>query len=368
MSDKLLSVLISPTMRCNLRCRYCYVDTLGAGDMTLDDFQAFYNWLMPYAKFIGAHRIVLSWFGGEPLMYGYDALNAALSCQQELLDAKEIPFRNGMQCNLTLVDDRICGLIERYFDNIISGSLEPHGSARVFPDGSPATKTIERKIAELRRRGIRVGVVCTLTRQDMVSPEEFFDYYKDRVEAVRVNRAHPPVGADPHDYLSVEEYVDYVIKLMDMFAGSKRPGFDFVNFSAIAKAVLAGERLECVSTDSPEWKIAVSGGGILSSCCRRYEMPLGSVYDSSPAEVVSAYRELASGKTSAPAKCIECKYHVTGICSGSCIGEPDSDCESAFCGYRTEYTAKTISRTMELMSSLGIRTLTDLDYFCATRH
>lgn len=366
MPEKKLKVLVSPTLRCNLRCKYCYVEKSAAEDMRLEDFRAFYSWLIPYARRIEASRIELSWFGGEPLMYGAEALEAALALQKEMLTSIGIPLVNRIQSNLTLVDEKICNILKCYFEKTIGGSLEPFGVSRVFTNGDAVASIIEEKIDLLRTHGIWVGIVCTLTKPDMVSPALFFQYFKDRVNAVRVNRAHPSQGVDARLFLGVEEYNHYIIELMDMFIDSARPGFDFTNFTGIARAILLGHHLECVNSKTPEFDIAISGHGIISSCCRRKEIVLGSVHTSSPEDIVATYRK--SVKTChVPAKCKICSYYHSGLCIDSCIGEPEFDCESAICGYKTEYTAKIISHVKELMDKLGIKTFEDEESFRKTR-
>ena len=66
-----LHVALNATMRCNLRCTYCYVhsDCLSTQfDMTDDDFTSLYKWIADYSVLIGASEIHFLWFGGEPLL------------------------------------------------------------------------------------------------------------------------------------------------------------------------------------------------------------------------------------------------------------------------------------------------------------
>jgi len=334
--------------------------------MSLADFRAFYGWILEYGHYIGAERLELSWFGGEPLMYGYEALEAALLLQEEQFAGSDIPYVNRMQSNLVLADDRTCEILRRWFDGMVGGSFEPFGSSRRHTGGTIATPDIERKIAFLRDQGIRVGIVSTLTRTDLVSPEVFYRWFHDRVDAVRVNRAHPPSETDLNQYLDLPEYTDYVLALFRLYVADPHPGCDFTNYTSVMRNILLGQQLECVSATEPEWKIAVSGGGVIASCCRRNEVVLGNVYEDSPADVVAAYRAIAHPVCPVD-KCKDCDFRSSRLCSGSCLGEPNTDCQTSKCGYRTEYTVETLAFVRDHLRQCGIKTLEDAETFWEER-
>ncbi|MBR0053729.1 MAG: hypothetical protein IJP65_00265 [Bacteroidales bacterium] len=334
--------------------------------MSPSDFRAFYKWIFEYGQFIGANRLELSWFGGEPLLLGQRALEEALSMQIDYFDSSKMPFVNRMQSNLVLVDERTCELLLRWFDGTIGGSFEPCGIARRYPNGDPATSIIERKIDYLRNQGIRVGIVSTLMRADLVSPAVFYQWFHNRVDAVRVNRAHPPPGADSNRYLDLPEYTEYVLELLNLYVNDPHPECDFTNFTSVMRTILLGQTLECVSATEPEWKIAVSGGGILTSCCRKNEVVLGNVYDDSPADVVASYRSFAH-PVSLVGKCRKCNFRSSNLCSGACLGEPNCDCKSSECGYRTEYTIETLAFVRDFLQSNGIKTLNQAEKFWHNR-
>lgn len=364
MPENKLTVLLSPTRRCNLRCRYCYVEQRGQEDMNLDDFRAFYSWLPGYCRHIGASRLELSWFGGEPLAYGQARWEQALEMQEEFLAPCGIPWVNRMQSNLLLATEQTCRLLQKHFDSAIGGSFEPQGSQRIYPDGRTSATDVERKIAFLRENGIRVGIVSTLTKTDLLPPSEFYAWFKNRVDAVRVNRAHPPrkddVSAD--DYLNLREYGDYVLELSRLYVADEHPGFDFTNFTSIMRAMFLHHPLECVSIQEPHWKIAVSGPGVLSSCCRCKEIVLGNVHDSSPADVVATYRQ-HSRPLVLSERCRECEFRPSGLCDGGCFGEPDCDCMESECGYRTEYTRETLAFVKDFLAANHIGTLEEGMHF-----
>ena len=81
-----LDLLILPTTRCNLRCKYCYVDkeqSRHQSDLSLDDIKTLYGWIKTYSSILNINKIKIQWFGGEPLMFGANYIAQCLEMQKE---------------------------------------------------------------------------------------------------------------------------------------------------------------------------------------------------------------------------------------------------------------------------------------------
>lgn len=358
MSAEKLTILISPTHRCNLRCDYCYVSDTRHGDMSLSDFEAAYLWIVKYCHSLGAGFVDFTWFGGEPLLYGEKKLEAALQKQAQIFSDANIQCVNRMQSNLTLLNQQSCELILKYFGGFIGGSAEPFGRERKYKDGRLANSDVERNIECLHSAGIRIGIVSTLTKNGLCPPCELFTWLRERVNAFRVNRAHSPDGKNPEKYLSIEEYNDYVIALCDLYARDGNVDFQFTNFTAIARSILLNRPLGCTDVLEPYWKLSIAGNGEVASYCRKNDVVLGNYYTSTPQDVVMAYKR-QSRPGLLPVKCKACENYARKICSGSCLGEPDKDCLESDCGYRSEYTKATISCVQRYLQMKGINRIED---------
>ena len=358
MSAEKLTILISPTHRCNMRCDYCYVSDTRHGDMSLSDFEAAYTWIVKYCQNLGVQFVDFTWFGGEPLLYGKDKLESALRKQNQIFSKTDIKFVNRMQSNLTLVNNDVCRLISEYFGGFIGGSFEPYGKSRKYKDGCISVDDVERKIELLHNAGIRIGIVSTLVKNDLLPAQELFAWYKHRVEAFRVNRAHSPDGNSLEKYLTVKEYNDYVIALCDLYTHDNSEDLQFTNFTAIARSILLNRPFACTDILEPYWKLSIAGNGEIASYCRKKDAVIGNYYTSTVQDVIVTYKQYAYPRLT-PKACRECESYANKICSGSCWGEPDKDCAESNCGYRSEYTKETISYVQRYLQSNGITRIED---------
>ena len=355
-SDK-LTVLISPTHRCNMRCDYCYVSDTSYGDMSIFDFKAAYTWLIKYCNFLDIKFIDFTWFGGEPLLYGEANLENALNEQRRCFEGSDIKFINRLQSNLTLVNEKICFLIKEYFDGFIGGSFEPYGLARKYVNGRNAAIDIERAIDYLHTKDIRVGIVSTLIKNDLQPPQKLYDWYSKHVDMFRVNRAHSPDGKRLEQYLTVDEYNDYVIALFDLYTREREVSFKFTNFAAIARSILLKRPFCCTDVNEPYWKLSICGNGAILSYCRKFDMSIGNYYFSAPQDIIEAYKR--KHDQIVLNVCRECDSYINNICSGSCWGEPNKNCHESCCGYRSEYTLETISYVQQYLQLNEIESFED---------
>lgn len=340
MTPSLLDVLISPTTRCNLRCRYCYVDDSCAGrerDMSLSDIAAAYRWLRTYAHEIKTSVIRFTWFGGEPTLKGAAFLKSALDAQRN--EFPDIEIANTIQTNLTLVGEDWLPVFKEYFPSGVGGSFDFCETWRTFANGSPTRSCAEKNIRYLLLNGVKVGVVCTLTRDDIGHASEIYRYFKGLGVSFRVNRAASyPALRETGRQLTVEEYDDLANQIAEVYLSDPQPTIDFRNTSLMASAWLQGKPVRCIDVRHPEFFIGLEGGGRVTSRCR-FVPSVGNYLNQSPGELVKLFRSMATAPTR-PGECVDCAYWGD-LCQGGCIGEPSCDCLSSDCGYRTETTCGT---------------------------
>jgi len=349
---KSLILLLSPTLRCNMQCEYCYVKQTKLGDMSINDFKSAYAWTVKYCRYFSIDQIRIMWFGGEPLACGVDLLSEALELQKEYFYPSEISCINSIQSNLTLVDSSICDLIKRYFHNHISGSLEPFGALRQYKNGNSAIDDIMTNIGLLKEAGIRIGIVCTLTKKNITAPELLYHFFKSNDLPFRVNRAHCPTGQNSSDYLTVSEYNKYVLSLFELYSKDDMPSVDFANFTSIVRCLLLNKTLSCIDHREPHLKLAIESNGKISSWCRQKESVLGNYYNSTSDDIVKAYAKYMQA-INPPENCKKCDYFEKN-CTGPCFGELDKSCQESSCGYRTEYTDECMHFVREYLNSHGV--------------
>ena len=350
--NSVLDVLISPTTRCNLRCRYCYVNQdadPACADMNVDDFMVAYRWLSEYAKIVGANTIRITWFGGEPLLLGFGFLERAVACQR-IFKESGIKCVNTIQTNLTLVNDVHARLLRESFDEV-GFSLDFGSSWRVFPNGASSLERVEEKVRVMKEAGVPLGAVCTLTRANSGMASRMYQYFKSLAVNFKVNRAaSSPAMAKDGLILSVSEYEKEVIDLCGEYLADKCPTIRFDNLSLMIKAWLTAQTYVCTDTEHPEHYIGIEARGRVLSRCR-FRGEFGNYHRDSPQSVVSRFQRIAF-RPRRPDACGTCEFWGK-VCRGPCLGEPNCDCSGSDCGYRTEVTAGLWRYVRELLDAKG---------------
>lgn len=333
-----LYVMISPTVRCNLSCKYCYVNqnmSLSDTDMSIEDISYIYKWIEEYANIIKINRIQIEWFGGEPLMMGGEFLSKAIEIQSEYFNKTSYLTHNTIQTNLILAnkDDSI-QLLKSHFHSYVSGSMDYRGSLRIMKNGKDSTPKVLQNIKYLQENGISVGLVCTLTKTNIDYVDEMYDFFKSHHLDFRVNRAAHVDNPDiQSSVITTAEYSKAVMHLFELYANDDDPGIRFANFDMMVRLYLMGLSDICVTVTKPHLHLAFEANGRLFSRCRFVDQ-IGNYRKESPQDILIRFKELATSRV-APQACSSCSF-FNRTCMGGCFGERNLDCFHSDCGYRGE--------------------------------
>lgn len=178
------TILISPTMRCNLKCIGCYAAKYSKKeDLEFDVI----NRVIREANELGCY--VISVLGGEPFI------------RKDIFDIfkrnKETYFQ--VFTNATLIDEKLAdeiAKIGRVYPCISIDGLEEYTDIR---RGKGTFKKIEKTMNLFKERGIIFGYSTMVTREnneDVVS-DEFIDFLVDKNCFMGWYFAYMPVGKNP---------------------------------------------------------------------------------------------------------------------------------------------------------------------------
>ncbi|MCX7703924.1 MAG: radical SAM protein [Planctomycetota bacterium] len=156
--------VVSPTMRCNLRCYGCYAGEYEKEDdlpwETLDS-------IMRQAKEMGIYFIVLS--GGEPFIYPH--LFKLLETHNDMYFQS---YTNG-----TLIDEPTARRLSELGNFLPCISVEGFQKETDERRGKGHFKKVMQAMENLRKHGVLFGFSATATRQnnDFICSEPFVDFY-----------------------------------------------------------------------------------------------------------------------------------------------------------------------------------------------
>ncbi len=226
-----LLMVISPTMRCNLRCRGCYSSEYRKeGEMTFETLMRVIN----EAKEMGIHFVVVS--GGEPYV------------RKDLLDLYEaqddvyfLSFTNG-----TLIDDRLADRLAELGNVLPCISVEGFKKETDERRSPGVYEKVLGAMDRLRDRGVMFGFSATATRQnnELIVSDEFVDFYASKGCFVGWYFQYMPIGRSPSFDLvpTPEQRNNRRIKLNDLRERKEILLADFWNDGALVGGCIAGGR------------------------------------------------------------------------------------------------------------------------------
>lgn len=224
-------LVISPTMRCNLRCRGCYAGMYPRdGELTLAELDE----LLAQAKELGIYFFTVS--GGEPFL------------REDLLEL----FRRHEDCyfqvytNGTLIDEGMAEELARLGNVAPMISIEGTPEETEMRRGPGSYGRVLEAMEVLRRKGVLFGFSATCTRSsaDYLSSDEFLDSMIERGCKVGWFFQYIPTGLEPDpSYMATPEQRARLREKVERWR-STRPIFlgDFWNDGPYVDGCMAGGR------------------------------------------------------------------------------------------------------------------------------
>ncbi len=102
-SDRTYRLFINPTLECNFSCWYCY-EKHPAGRMSDETMERIKKHIVYMIEQVKIDGLVLSWFGGEPLLYFDEIVYPISIFAKQLCEKYRIPFKNGATTNASKIN------------------------------------------------------------------------------------------------------------------------------------------------------------------------------------------------------------------------------------------------------------------------
>ncbi len=230
--DPPMFFVISPTMRCNLKCKGCYSAMYSKDDdmplEVVDD-------AIRQGKEMGMFFFTIS--GGEPFIR-----KDLLELFAEHDDCFFLVYTNGC-----LIDESLARMLAQLGNVAPAVSVEGYARHTDARRGEGVQEHVERAMRYMREAGVFFGFSATPTRLngDVIATEEFFDYYIELGCKFGWLFQYIPIGrkpdlslmATPEQRNALREVVRKVRKTRPIFIG------DFWNDGPLVGGCMAGGRL-----------------------------------------------------------------------------------------------------------------------------
>jgi MoaA/NifB/PqqE/SkfB family radical SAM enzyme len=226
------TLLISPTMQCNLKCTGCY-----AGRYKQEKGLSYelIDRLLSEARDIGTLFITFS--GGEPLTRRHDLFPLL----EKYNDMYFMFYTNG-----TLIDDAVADELYRVGNAGAVMSLEGFEEATDARRGKGVFKRVMGAMDRLKERGVPFGTSLTVTSKNVeeLTSDAFFEHLTNQGVMVVWYFLFMPVGKDPDvSLMPTPEQREY-LRQRDIALRAKFPIFlaDFWNDAPFVGGCIAGGR------------------------------------------------------------------------------------------------------------------------------
>lgn len=223
-------ILISPTMRCNLRCTGCYAANYSKeDDIPLEEIDR----IIDEARDLGVYFFII--LGGEPFF-----VKDMLKIYEKYNDCIFLPFTNG-----TLFNEELADKLAELGNVIPQFSLEGFEEETDARRGKGIFKKVMNSMDLLRERGVLFGVSSATSRVNMnvVSSDEFIDLLIEKGSKLSWYFIFMPVGdkPDPNLMLTPEQRVELGYRVRRI--RSEKPYFaiDFFNDAPFVGGCIAGK-------------------------------------------------------------------------------------------------------------------------------
>jgi MoaA/NifB/PqqE/SkfB family radical SAM enzyme len=177
-------ILLSPSMRCNLRCTGCYAGNYSKED---DMSEEEVDRLVKEARELGIYYIVI--LGGEPFVNKY-----MLDIYEKYNDVMFTPFTNG-----TMITPEVADRLKELGNVVPMLSLEGFEEETDKRRGKGVYNKVMNVMDMLKERGVLFGVSSAATRDniDTVTSDQFIDMLIEKGSKMSWYFLYMPVGETP---------------------------------------------------------------------------------------------------------------------------------------------------------------------------
>lgn len=305
-----MTLLIKPTLACNLSCAYCYQNRLlRKKDYDLDWILKTIEELVKTGQYTGDLGVL---HGGEPLTLPKEDIEAIFK------KIVELGLRPSIQTNGTLIDDDIIDLFKRYRVSV-GVSIDGPGKLNILRAPPSVTERILENIRRLVDEKISVGLI-TVVHKYNAGTNELLDqlkaFVREMTEELGITGRLNPLGYPaPKQYFLDPDRLAFVYR--DLAKFMLENGYRWSPFVDLWNAITGGKcgsgSVVCIFRPCDPFNtssaLVVKGNRMITNCQRHYPLVRDARRMTVREEILWKVPQEFGG-------CRGCKYFP--ICFGGC--------------------------------------------------
>ena len=180
------TIVIKPTLRCNLRCEYCYEFRRNSNNLYKDKItiEQLTEIVWRIAKLFPDSKILWMFHGGEPLLCGSEYLEKFANCIREVNSIYPVDYKIALQTNATLLSDECIQVLEKNADLLserivsisIDGPKEINDITRNSISGNSSYNNVESSIQKIRNSELAFSTISVIGTHNIDQPQKMFAY------------------------------------------------------------------------------------------------------------------------------------------------------------------------------------------------
>ena len=227
MSGRPLSLILLPTLDCNVACDYCFEEKARVR-LSHDQVPGLTASILDHMEAVGSEHAQVYWQGGEALLLGPAWYERTHEIMGRAAAARGRSFRHYLQSNLIGYGPQWNPVIRRMFDGSVGTSMDYPNDHRRLKNGSTEryTQVWLEAVREARGAGIDVSVIAVLHGGSLrAGPSEFLAFFTDEAQLTDVQVNLPFPGGPGHggDTLDAPALSAFLVCLLDVWM---ERGFD----------------------------------------------------------------------------------------------------------------------------------------------
>lgn len=311
-----ISVIIKPTLECNINCRHCYhtPSERSSQQITIDTLDRLFRMLSEEYE-----SVWFIWHGGEPLLLHYKFYKEAIELQEKYFGRNTNRVGNTIQTNGTLLDRKFINFCKEKMINIGVSFEGPYND--VLRERSDEVRKKTEDLAEKERV---FSVSSTISKETASKQTELYEHFKSNNTAISFSPVIPAGCAKRSNCVpDADEFIRSSIDCYDRWLSDKDTGIPVIpHYLYVLNALGEPTESDCAHTSClTKWLCIYPNGDLYpcgKGCPEEFKLTnIQNIEKISDAFLTDGFKAILLGTIKRREKCkAECELY--GFCNGGC--------------------------------------------------